>query len=63
MECRPFNIDIMLVMPSGIKSNFTDNYLTRFHLPEDSLYSRYLPNILARTLLSQTEAMPTDNFA
>ncbi|TFY77032.1 hypothetical protein EWM64_g6979 [Hericium alpestre] len=62
MECRPFNIDVMLVMPGGVKSNFMDNYLTWFCLPEDSLYSRYLPNILARILLSQTEAMPTDNF-
>ncbi|TFY75205.1 hypothetical protein EWM64_g8807 [Hericium alpestre] len=63
MECRLFNIDVMLVMPGGVKSNFTDNYLIRFHLPEDSLYSHYLPNILARILLSQMEAMPMDEFA
>ncbi|TRM65902.1 oxidoreductase [Schizophyllum amplum] len=42
MELRPFNIDVILVTPGG------------FTQPEDSLYKRYLPNILRRLNASQT---------
>ncbi|KAL1748990.1 hypothetical protein HDZ31DRAFT_28574 [Schizophyllum fasciatum] len=54
MELRPFNIDVMLVTPGGIRSNLANNGALAFKQPEDSLYKKYLPAILRRINLSQT---------
>jgi 1-acylglycerone phosphate reductase len=64
MECRPFNIDVMLVAPGAISSNIARNQAGSFHLPPDSLYGEYLENIMARLWASQSKyAMPNEVFA
>lgn len=64
MECRPFNVDVMLVVPGAIKSNIASNQATSFSLPPDSLYGKYLHNILDRMHSSQgANSMPGDKFA
>ena len=64
MECRPFGIKVMLVSPGSVKSNFGQNAEARFIPSPDSLYKRYLPNIIARIYASQgTHSMPTEEFA
>ncbi|EPQ60364.1 oxidoreductase [Gloeophyllum trabeum ATCC 11539] len=64
MEFKPFNIDVMLVAPAGIKSNFSSNHAQTFTLPEDSLYKDYLDRMLERMWASQGKgSMPTEEFA
>ncbi|KAF7979385.1 hypothetical protein HWV62_42478 [Athelia sp. TMB] len=64
MECRPFSVDVMLVAPGAIRSNIASNQEAGFTLPENSMYGRYLPGILARLHSSQdTNSMPTHEFA
>lgn len=64
MECRPFNIDVILVVPGAVKSNIAKNQEAVFKLPPDSLYTSYLKNIIERLHISQgSNAMPTDAFA
>ena len=64
MECRPFNISVLHVAPAAVRSNISANGATQFRLPDESLYSAFLPNILKRIHMSQTMgAMKTDEFA
>ncbi|KII94121.1 hypothetical protein PLICRDRAFT_153495 [Plicaturopsis crispa FD-325 SS-3] len=64
MECKPFNIDVMLVAPGSVKSNISANSLQHYAMPPDSLYKDYFEQIVARISLSQTSGtMPTDAFA
>ncbi|KAJ4485902.1 oxidoreductase [Lentinula aciculospora] len=64
MECRPFNISVMNVVPGSVQSNFANNMTQNFELPENSLYSTFIPNIIKRINASQTEhSMPTAKFA
>jgi 1-acylglycerone phosphate reductase len=64
MECRPFNISVMNVVPGSVVSRISSNMAQSFSLPENSLYSAFLPNILKRIKASQTEnSMPTAKFA
>ncbi|KAI0003800.1 oxidoreductase [Russula compacta] len=61
MECRPFNIKVMLVAPGGVKSNIAANQY--YDPPPDTLYSKYAERILGRRNLSQSSPMPTDVFS
>ena len=64
MECRPFNIKVMLVSPGAVKSNISDNQAATFKLPPGSLYTGFIHNILERLYTSQSlRTMPTDVFA
>ncbi|KII94107.1 hypothetical protein PLICRDRAFT_153462 [Plicaturopsis crispa FD-325 SS-3] len=67
MECKPFNIDVMLVAPGAVKSHISHHHNSlhcHYTLPPDSLYSGYFEQIRARVNLSQTGgAMDTDVFA
>ena len=65
MECRPFNIDVMLVAPGAVKSNLAKNQAATLpSLPSNSLYANYLESIIGRMNASQgSGAMPTDEFA
>lgn len=64
MECRPFNVRVMLISPGGIRSNISANQASRLVLPDDTLYKKYLPNIIARMHASQTpNSMPAEEFA
>ena len=64
MECKPFNIKVMLVAPGSIKSNISNNQAATFSLPADSLYTGYLHKIMERLYSSQGKhSLPTDVFA
>jgi NADP-dependent 3-hydroxy acid dehydrogenase YdfG len=64
MECRPLGIKVMLVSAGSVKSNISQNGVGRFNPSPDSLYKKYLPNIIARIYASQgTYSMPTEEFA
>lgn len=56
MECRPLNIDVMLVAPGAVKSNLADNTASRFQMAPESLYGAYVDKILARMHASQGPA-------
>jgi len=61
MECRPFNIKVMLVAPGGVRSNISAN--SSYDPPQDSLYAEYTEKILARLNVSQSSPMSTNVFA
>ncbi|KAF8506569.1 NAD-P-binding protein [Russula emetica] len=61
MECRPFNIKVLLVAPGGVKSNIAANQT--YNPPPDTLYAGFMERILARRDISQSSPMPTDVFA
>jgi 1-acylglycerone phosphate reductase len=63
LECRPFDVKVMLVAPASIKSeiiNKSDNYT----LPAHSIYTSFLHNIRDRLEAARTpDAMSTEGFA
>jgi 1-acylglycerone phosphate reductase len=61
MECRPFNIKVMLVAPGGVKSKIVANQ--SYNPPPDTLYAKHIEKILAVQNISQSSPMPTDDFA
>ena len=61
MECRPFNIKVLLVAPGGVKSNISANQT--YEPPPDTLYAGFMDRVLARRDISQSSPMPTDVFA
>ena len=61
MECRPFNIKVLLVAPGGVKSNISANQT--YNPPPDTLYAGFMERILARRDISQSSPMPTEVFA
>lgn len=64
MECRPFNVHVMLVAPGGIRSNISRNQAATLVLPSDTLYKPFIPNVIARMHASQTpQSMPAEEFA
>jgi 1-acylglycerone phosphate reductase len=64
MECRPFNVDVMLVAPGAVRSNIAKNQAASFSLQADSLYGDFLENIIGRMNASQSSrSMATDEFA
>ncbi|OSD05587.1 oxidoreductase [Trametes coccinea BRFM310] len=65
MECIPFNISVVLVVTGAVRSNIANNRLQAFAgLPANSLYTRFLPNIIERTNMSQgADSMPTAEYA
>lgn len=64
MECQPLGINVVLVAPGAIRSNISNNQNTNFHVPDDSLYKDYVPQILRRIVASQGKnSMDTGAFA
>ena len=65
MECKPFNVSVLNVTTGAVASNIAVNQSASFAgLPEDSLYKRYLDDIVARIHLSQGgDKMPTSAYA
>jgi len=61
MECRPFNIKVLLVAPGGVKSNISANQT--YNPPPDTLYAGFMDRVLARRDISQSSPMPTEVFA
>ncbi|KAF8519345.1 NAD-P-binding protein [Hysterangium stoloniferum] len=62
MECRPFNIDVMLLAPAGVKTNIYNNY-QNFQFREGSLYAKFLYHVRKRLRGMGDKAMPASNFA
>lgn len=64
MECRPFGVKVMLVSPGGVKSNIANSAAPRFELATDSLYAKYIDNIIGRMWASQSpKAIDTEVFS
>lgn len=64
MECKAFNVDVMLVVPGQVKSKIAVNGHASFNMPENSLYHKYMKNILHRIAYSQLSgSIPADEFS
>ncbi|KAH9897829.1 NAD-P-binding protein [Cubamyces lactineus] len=64
MECKPFNINVVLLAPGGVKSNIAANQAERVQLPAGSLYADYVDSILAKLHMGQrNKPTPTDVFS
>ena len=65
MECKPLNVSVLNVTTGAIRSNIAVNQTASFGgLPEDSLYKRYLSDIVARISISQgADTMPASAYA
>jgi short-subunit dehydrogenase len=63
MELKPFGIDVMVVAPGGVKSNFATKSSGGAVLPEGSLYSPVKEGVQKRAETSQAGAIPTAAFA
>ncbi|KAH9996015.1 NAD-P-binding protein [Russula vinacea] len=61
MECRPFNIKVLLVAPGSVRSNIAANQ--SYNPLPDTLYAKYTKKILARRDISQSSPMAADVFA
>jgi len=63
MECKPFNIDVMLVVPGAVQSRLFDRQ-DDFQLTSNSLYGDFLHNIRQRVDTGKNKnTMRTDVFA
>lgn len=65
MECKPLNVDVMLVAPGAVQSNLAANQSATFDIPESSLYKSYRQNMIDRIYISQKPgaSMPAKEFA
>ena len=64
MELKPFGIHVLHVAAGAVKSNIATNGLSHFSLPENSLYGKFVPNIIDRANSSQDyTSVPTKTFA
>ena len=52
MELKPFNVNVMLLAPGGVKTNIAATSTEEFSLPENSVYKDYTEAILARAMAS-----------
>jgi short-subunit dehydrogenase len=63
MECKPFDIRVMLVAPGSIQSRIIDKH-DGFQLTANSIYGAFLHNIRQRLDAARNRlAMPADKFA
>ncbi|KAH9936922.1 oxidoreductase [Amylocystis lapponica] len=64
MECRPFNVAVMLVVPGAVRSNIAANTYAEFSLPPGSFYTPWLDSIVSRISASQEQgAIPAEELA
>ncbi len=64
MECKPLNINVVLLAPGAVKSNIATNQAPHVHLPPDSLYKEYFDHILERlTRVQENNPMPTEVYS
>ncbi|TCD66482.1 hypothetical protein EIP91_001307 [Steccherinum ochraceum] len=64
MECKAFNVDVMLVVPGQVKSRIAVNGHAIYTMPETSLYKKYMRNILHRIAYSQLRgSIPNEELA
>jgi len=64
LECKPLNINVMLVVPAAVTTKIYKNFKD-FQLPPDSLYTQFLHNIRERTAHGQVQkkSMSADEYA
>lgn len=63
LECKPFNIKVMLVSAASVQSNIIGKH-DSYQLPSESLYAGFFHNIRARLDAARDkEAMETSAFA
>jgi 1-acylglycerone phosphate reductase len=64
MECKPFNVNVVLVAPGFTVSNMSQNSIDSMHIPENTLYKNELGIIMDRVKrIASDDAMPLDQFA
>jgi 1-acylglycerone phosphate reductase len=64
MECRHIGVDVMLLSPASVKSNMSSTEAKTFSIPESSLWSDYLENMMGQLQsVERPETMPTNVFA
>ncbi|KAI8066676.1 putative short-chain dehydrogenase [Gongronella butleri] len=65
VELAPFNVQVTVVAPGAVTSNFGKAAITTVTVPEDSLYKPVSDKIFERANISQAPGMttPTDVFA
>ena len=64
MELKPFGINVLHIAPGAVRSNIAVTGVERLWLPENTLYARYIDNMIERINSSQASiSMPNDVFA
>ena len=64
MECKPLNINVVLLAPGAVKSNIATNQAPHINVPADSLYKGYYDHILERLArVQENNPMPTEVYA
>ena len=63
MELAPFGLDVLLVQPGAVESNFGSGAKTQTGKHSWKLYERFTDGIERRAGASQQRAMPTAAFA
>ncbi|EKM61690.1 uncharacterized protein PHACADRAFT_112538 [Phanerochaete carnosa HHB-10118-sp] len=66
MECKPFDINVVLVIPGSVKSHIADNAVASRStaVSDEGLYKLYKPQVTSRILVSQRPcSMPAYEFA
>lgn len=63
MECKSLKIEVMLVAPGSVKSNLAVNHSSKVVLRPDSLYTRFINNIIERVTGHGPGAEATEKFA
>lgn len=62
MECRPFDVHVVLVEPGSVESRICDNHRD-YTPPPDSVYTGLIKSIRNRVISSRSGCMPGDVFA
>lgn len=64
MECKAINVNVMLIVPGQVKSSFAFNGHAVYNMPDNSMYHKYMKNILHRIAYSQLSgSIPAETFA
>ncbi|KAI8995030.1 hypothetical protein BDB01DRAFT_775094 [Pilobolus umbonatus] len=63
LELQPFGVQVIVVAPGAITSNFGTAGAKLVKVPEDSFYASVTNYIVARAGMSQDSSTPTDVFA
>lgn len=62
MECAPFGVNVLLVVPGSVTSNISSH--SAFRVRPGSPWEKWEPAMLQRLIISQGQStMPTDKFA